>query len=54
MDLFKVKPPSSPKVQFHYELIEGFFGDKKEQIEHQVEQKVAIIHEDFNYFFLEF
>uniref|UniRef100_A0A914RCB2 Cation/H+ exchanger domain-containing protein n=1 Tax=Parascaris equorum TaxID=6256 RepID=A0A914RCB2_PAREQ len=27
-------------LQFHYELIEGLFGDKKQQSERQLEQKV--------------
>lgn len=31
------------KVQFHYELIEGLFGDKKQQSERQLEQKVSFI-----------
>uniref|UniRef100_A0A0N5AM00 Sodium/hydrogen exchanger n=1 Tax=Syphacia muris TaxID=451379 RepID=A0A0N5AM00_9BILA len=43
----EVIPDSLQKVQFHYELIEGFFGDKAQQEERQVEQKTVFSPETF-------
>ncbi|KHN74687.1 Sodium/hydrogen exchanger 9 [Toxocara canis] len=43
----EVDPVNAPKVQFHYEMIEGFFGDKKKQSERQLEQKAVFSPEIF-------
>uniref|UniRef100_A0A915AGH3 Sodium/hydrogen exchanger n=1 Tax=Parascaris univalens TaxID=6257 RepID=A0A915AGH3_PARUN len=43
----EVEPLNVAKVQFHYELIEGLFGDKKQQSERQLEQKAVFSPEIF-------
>ncbi|MFH4982435.1 hypothetical protein AB6A40_009144 [Gnathostoma spinigerum] len=43
----EVSSSSATHVQFHYELIEGFFGDKKKQEEHHLEQKAVFSPEIF-------
>ncbi|VDN82962.1 unnamed protein product [Brugia pahangi] len=43
----EVEPAKTQKVQFHYELIEGFFGDKDKQSERHLEQKAVFSPEIF-------
>ncbi|VDO34836.1 unnamed protein product [Onchocerca flexuosa] len=43
----EVEPVKAQKVQFHYELIEGFFGDKEKQSEQHLEQKAVFSPEIF-------
>ncbi|VDK74630.1 unnamed protein product, partial [Anisakis simplex] len=43
----EVEPPNAAKVQFHYEMLEGFFGDTKKQSERQLEQKAVFSPEIF-------
>ncbi|CAB3411593.1 unnamed protein product [Caenorhabditis bovis] len=37
--MLEVKPEGGSKVSFHYELIEGFFADRRKKKEEQIEQK---------------
>ncbi|KAL3990053.1 sodium/hydrogen exchanger 3 [Acanthocheilonema viteae] len=43
----EVEPAKTQKVQFHYELMEGFFGDKEKQSERHLEQKAVFSPEIF-------
>uniref|UniRef100_A0A0R3RRQ4 Sodium/hydrogen exchanger n=1 Tax=Elaeophora elaphi TaxID=1147741 RepID=A0A0R3RRQ4_9BILA len=43
----EVEPAKAQKVQFHYELMEGFFGDKEKQSERHLEQKAVFSPEIF-------
>uniref|UniRef100_A0A915PHN7 Cation/H+ exchanger domain-containing protein n=1 Tax=Setaria digitata TaxID=48799 RepID=A0A915PHN7_9BILA len=43
----EVEPIKAQKVQFHYELMEGFFGDKEKQSERHLEQKAVFSPEIF-------
>ncbi|VDM95640.1 unnamed protein product [Thelazia callipaeda] len=43
----EVELARTQKVQFHYELIEGFFGDKEKQSERHLEQKAVFSPEIF-------
>ncbi|RCN46759.1 sodium/hydrogen exchanger 3 [Ancylostoma caninum] len=44
---FEVKPEGAPRVSFHYELMEGFYADKKKHNEQKIEQKSAFSPEIF-------
>ncbi|PIO76441.1 hypothetical protein TELCIR_01480 [Teladorsagia circumcincta] len=39
----EVKPEGAPHVSFHYELMEGFYADKKKHNEQKIEQKISIV-----------
>ncbi|ETN69069.1 sodium/hydrogen exchanger 3 [Necator americanus] len=43
----EVKPEGAPRVSFHYELMEGFYADKKKHNEQKIEQKSAFSPEIF-------
>lgn len=43
----EVKPEGGSRVSFHYELIEGFFADRKKENEKQIEQKSVFSPEVF-------
>ncbi|KJH40756.1 sodium/hydrogen exchanger 7 domain protein [Dictyocaulus viviparus] len=43
----EVEPESGPHVSFHYELMEGFYADKKKHNEQKIEQKSAFSPEIF-------
>ncbi|XGW32709.1 hypothetical protein V3C99_017331 [Haemonchus contortus] len=43
----EVKPEGTPRVSFHYELMEGFYADKKKHNEQKIEQKSAFSPEIF-------
>ncbi|VDK78936.1 unnamed protein product [Litomosoides sigmodontis] len=43
----EVEPTKTQKVQFHYELMEGFFGDKEKQSERHLKQKAVFSPEIF-------
>ncbi|EFO27480.2 sodium/hydrogen exchanger 3 [Loa loa] len=43
----EVESAKTQKVQFHYELMEGFFGDKEKQSERHLEQKAVFSPEIF-------
>ncbi|KAK6060624.1 sodium/hydrogen exchanger 7 domain protein [Cooperia oncophora] len=43
----EVKPEDAPHVSFHYELMEGFYADKKKHNEQKIEQKSAFSPEIF-------
>ncbi|KAF1747148.1 hypothetical protein GCK72_023608 [Caenorhabditis remanei] len=45
--MLEVKPEGGSRVSFHYELIEGFFADKRKKIEQQIEQKSVFSPEVF-------
>ncbi|UMM40517.1 hypothetical protein L5515_017117 [Caenorhabditis briggsae] len=45
--MLEVKPEGGSSVSFHYELIEGFFADKRKKIEQQIEQKSVFSPEVF-------
>lgn len=43
----EVEPEGAPRVSFHYELMEGFYADKKRHNEQKIEQKSAFSPEIF-------
>ncbi|CAI5456334.1 unnamed protein product [Caenorhabditis angaria] len=45
--MLEVKPEGGSRVSFHYELIEGFFADKRKRKEQQIEQKSVFSPEVF-------